>query len=1332
MSAAFSAPGTLRFADEARQAGDNESVGASAHASKLECLHELFEAQADRRPEALAIACGERTLSYSAVELRANQMAHYLRRFGVGPGAFVGIAFERSELPIISILACLKAGAAYVPLDQSHPDERIRYILEETGAAVVLTEQARRARLCNIFSGRVIPVDDAPELASASASRLSRADLGLSPSDLCYIIYTSGTTGQPKGIMTEHRSVVHFARAFNKVCGTTPEDRIYQGFQLGFDGSVEEMWMAFSNGATLVVPEKGAPRFGNDLARYLAQHQVSYFSTVPTMLRTMTEPVPSLRQLVVSGEICTPQLVERWAEPGRLMLNVYGPTETTVNATAAVCKRGQPITIGRALEGYEALVLDGNMWPLPQGTEGELYIAGAGLARGYLRRPDLTELSFVASPHDGRRLYRTGDLACVNASGEIEYFGRIDRQVKIRGFRVELTEIEALLLEQPHVSGAAAHVHEEDGAQILAAYVVLASPSAVLDRAAILAALRERLPAYMVPSFLDVVAEVPTLASGKIDRKSLPPPTSALVDITSADLPPATPLEAIIAAVWAKLFRVPVVGVEQNFFLDLGGHSLLAAQVTALLRTDTGLDFAVRDIYSFPTIRELAQHVEHARAQKITSTSGADESSAMADRAWPHPSFGFTLTQSLINVAGLGLLLLPLVVVVPLADAALQGGGSLVTMAWISISLVLGLWPAMLVLSIAAKWLIIGRYRAGAYPLWGSYYLRWWMVTRLQAMSGAGVLAGTPLMTVYYRLMGAKVGCGCALDTALCSIFDLVRIGDDTSVGAETQLLGCRVENGLLLVGRVDIGSRCFIGVHSALGLDVRMENNTRLDDQSLLPDGTVLQAGEHRRGSPAQLAEVSVPQETCRRSTVPKLVLFSLAAFGFAYLCVLFLAAPALGLMLLWKFAFDHDAVALVLLLNTLLLPLVVGFFCIWVAVLKALLLRRAEPGVYDLYSFYYLRHWLAYALMRASRALLLPVFTTIYFPPWMRLLGARIGAHAEMSTVWCFTPDLLVAGDRSFFADGCFLGGRRSFGGRFELRRTRVGRKSFVGNSAMLPPGAGLGDNCLLGVLSAPPSHSGSTPDGTDWLGSPGFALPNRHRVGGFDEKQTFSPTATLYAQRAFIDACRILIPTLSAVLIGALGFSALLLTYERYGAWLMLAAAPFAGLAMAALAIMIVVALKWSVMGRFRPVVVPLWCPYVWLNEMVNGAYESIMAPVVGLFFGTPFAAPLMRLLGCRIGRHTYIASSLFSEFDLVNIGDYVALNSGAVLQNHLFEDRIMKSSYLRIGDRCSIGNMAVVLYDGHMQSGAVLGPLSLLMKGEIVPANTRWHGIPTVKA
>jgi non-ribosomal peptide synthetase-like protein len=367
----------------------------------------------------------------------------------------------------------------------------------------------------------------------------------------------------------------------------------------------------------------------------------------------------------------------------------------------------------------------------------------------------------------------------------------------------------------------------------------------------------------------------------------------------------------------------------------------------------------------------------------------------------------------------------------------------------------------------------------------------------------------------------------------------------------------------------------------------------------------------------------------------------------------------------------------------------------------------------------------------MRASRSLMLPVFATIYLPPWMRLLGARIGAHVEMSTMLCFTPDLLSAGEGSFFADGCLIGGRRTYGGRFELASNHVGVRSFVGNSAMLPPGARLGDNCLLGVLSMPPSRTQPTPDGTDWLGSPGFRLPNREKVGGFDERTTFRPTPKLYAQRAVVDAARILIPALTALATGLLGLVALLCSYETYGLWNMLGLAPLVGIALAALVVTIVVALKWAVMGTFRPVIAPLWCPYVWLNEMLNGIYESIMAPVVAMFFGTPFAAPLLRLLGCRVGRHCYIGTSLFSEFDLVAIGDHVALNVGAVIQTHLFEDRIMKSSYVRIDDGCSVGNMAVVLYDGHMERGVVLGPLSLLMKGEIVPAGTRWHGIPTVK-
>jgi non-ribosomal peptide synthetase-like protein len=1305
-----------------------QAAAAALPGAQSDCLHELFERQADARGAAVALVCGDTALSYCELELRANRLAHRLREMGAGPSFLVGIALARSELPIIAILGCLKAGAAYVPIDATHPDDRIRYIIAEADVAVLLTEQAQASRLAKLFAGRVIALDDAAQSATAPSSRFSREQTGLLPTDLCYVIYTSGTTGRPKGVMAEHRNAVHFVHAFNRVCRTLPEDRVYQGFSLGFDGSVEEIWMAFSNGATLVVPTSDAPRFGNELARYLARQHVTYLSTVPTMLTTMTEAVPTLRQLVLSGEVCQPQLVERWAVPGRLMLNVYGPTEATVNTTAAVCKPGEPITIGRPLEGYEISVLDGQLRPLPRGAVGELYIGGPGIARGYLKQPDLTASSFVVSPYNGQRLYRTGDLGCINEAGEVEYCGRLDSQVKVRGHRVELAEIEAVLLEQAHVIGSVARLHEADGSQSLAAYVVLDPPTAPLDRTAILTALRARLPAYMMPGFLEVVPELPLLASGKVDRKRLPSPVSPLIDVSSAATAPATALEATIAAVWASIFRVSRVGVEQNFFLDLGGHSLLAAQVTALLRSRAELDLAVRDIYSFPTVRELAQH-----AAENAATAGPSDNTAFpaADEYSRVPSLWGTLLQGMcIFVLG-GLAILPLVVVAPLADHVLHSPSSLIGNAFIALSLVLALWPVMLALSIAAKWLIIGRYRQGAYPLWGSYYLRWWLVARLQALSGAGILAGTPLMSVYYRLMGARVGRDCMLDTALCSSFDLVTIGDGTSIGAETQLPGYRVENGALLIGRVDIGSRCFIGVHSALGLDVRMGDEARLDDQSLLPDGATMAAGEQRRGSPAQSAEVAVPGGQPRHSSQGRLVLFALSAIVLGYACVLFLAAPNLIALWLWLLAYQHGALPLALLISIVSVPVWLVFYCLWIALLKAILLRRARAGIYDLYSIYYLRHWIVYSLMRAVRGLLLPLFTTIYLPPFMRLLGAQIGAHSEMSTVWCFTPDLLAAGDASFFADGCFLGGRRSYGGRFELRPTRVGSKSFVGNSAILPPGAGLGDRCLLGVLSSPPAASETTPDGTDWLGSPAFPLPNRQKVAGFDESRTFRPTPGLYAQRALIDACRILIPITSLVLIIGFGGAALLLSYEHYGPGIMLAAAPLLGTGLAALAVAAVVALKWMVMGKFKPVIVPLWCPYVWLNEMVNGAYETMMAPVVSLCFGTPFAAWLLRLLGCRIGRYNFIATSLFSEFDLVQIGDFVALNSGAVIQNHLFEDRIMKSSDLRIDDGCSVGNMSVVLYGSHMQHGALLGPLSLLMKGEIVPPATRWHGIPTVK-
>jgi non-ribosomal peptide synthetase-like protein len=448
---------------------------------------------------------------------------------------------------------------------------------------------------------------------------------------------------------------------------------------------------------------------------------------------------------------------------------------------------------------------------------------------------------------------------------------------------------------------------------------------------------------------------------------------------------------------------------------------------------------------------------------------------------------------------------------------------------------------------------------------------------------------------------------------------------------------------------------------------------------------------------------------------------------------------APLLtALYLTWLHAHSVMWTALGVLVAAV--PVGVAITCLFVAALKRLVLPRAAAGVMRIDSFLYVRKWLSDGIMAACRSTLLPLYTTLYLPPWLRLLGARIGRRAELSTVWHFAPELIEVGEESFFADGSIIGGRRSHRGLCQLGKNRIGRRSFVGNSAILPVGASLGNGCLLGVQSLPPrspsgagsgAGAGTTPDGSEWLGSPSFALTYRPRIGNFDEEVTYHPTPKLYAQRAVIDALRILIPGYIGLagFVGTIFLYNLILTHAGLGP--LVALAPVLAIGFGLVSMLIVAGLKWAVMGTFKPIIKPLWSMYVWLNEMINGAYESVMAPALNAYLGTPFAAPLLRLLGCRIGRRTYIGTTLFSEFDLVEVGDYAALNLGAVIQNHLFEDRVMKSSYLKIGAGCSVGNMAVVLYDSEMQDGSVLGPLSLLMKGEKLPRDERWLGIPCTR-
>ncbi len=1292
--------------------------------AELTRLPALFEAQAARTPDAAALVCGERTWSYADLDAVTNRMARWLRAHGARRGSFVALHFERSELPIMAILAILKSGAAYVPIDPSYPTERIEHIATELGLSLFLTDTALASRVEGAVDDVPTLVLDArwDEVEAEPAHALGPEEADGAPDDLAYVIYTSGTTGRPKGVMAEHRHVTRYVDAFNEVCATGPKDRVYQGFSLSFDGSVEEIWMAFSNGSTLVVPTRDAPRFGADLGDYLTEHAVTYFSTVPTMLATLDD-VPSLRTVVLSGEVCPPELVQQWARADLRLLNVYGPTETTVNTTVAECRPGRPVTIGRPLRGYGVHVVDEQFNPVPPGMTGELLISGPTLARGYVNQPELTARCFLddIALEGVERAYRTGDLVRIGDDGDLEFFGRIDTQVKIRGYRVELAEIESVIREDPDVREAVVRLVDRDGLQQLAATVVQAGDGP-LDRDRIRTLLEARVPAYMVPSYLDVIDVLPRTTSGKVDRRALPPPQQVLVRAGRDVVAPRTELEEQVAQVWREILGVDTVSVHDDFFLDLGGHSLVAARTATRLRRLLGRPVTVRDTYHFPTLEALA-----GRIGSLTESTAADGAFARIP-LWRRASTYLLQALSMYVLASMAFT--PLALLFLIGRDWYDGVNTPTRSLALGTAVVLLTWPVFLIFSIAAKWVIIGRYKPGDYPLWGFYYWRWWLCNRVQAFSGLAGLAGTPLQPLVFRLMGAKVGKGCTIDSGHGSAWDLLTIGADTSIGADSQFLCYRVEDGMLRLGTVEIGDRCFVGLHSALGLGVRMEDDSRLEDQSLLPDHEVIPAGEGRAGSPPLPAEVPLPDPaTGSRSTAVRFgfgVVHLVAAWALGILT----AIPGLGFLAALVVSFVVGGWIGLALSVVLAVPLGVVVSCLTVGIARRLVLPSIAPGSYRVESWLYVRKWLSDGLMGVSRTMLLPVYTTLYLPPWLRFMGARIGPRAELSTVWRFAPELIDVGPESFFADGSIVGGRRTHRGTFQVSCNRIGRRSFVGNGAVLPVGSSLGDNSLLGVQSIPPRELAQTPDGSEWLGAPSFRLTHRAKVGGFNDDVTFTPTRKLYAQRAVIDGLRILIPGYIGLASAVAWITLVVLAYTRLGQWPTLALAPVIGFALGLCAIVVVALLKKLVMRTYHPVVKPLWSMYVWLNEMVNGAYESVAAPTLTPMFGTPFVAPFLRLMGCRIGRRAYIATALFSEWDLVQVGDDVALNHGVVLQNHLFEDRIFKSSSLVIGAEVSVGNMTVVLYDSEIEDGAAVGPLSLVMKGETLARQTRWHGIPTV--
>ncbi|HEY7167532.1 MAG TPA: non-ribosomal peptide synthase/polyketide synthase, partial [Candidatus Binatia bacterium] len=576
------------------------------------CIHQLFEEQAELNPDATAVIFDDQQITYRELNRQANQVAHYLQKRGVGPESIVAVCIERSLAMVVGLFGILKAGGAYLPLDPAYPRDRLAFMLADTRASLLLTQQSLREKLAPDRVTMVCLDSDRGQIVSES---VQNSDNGAKAENLAYIIYTSGSTGRPKGVAIQHRSAVAFLSWARTVFTEAELAGVLASTSICFDLSVFELFAPLScGGKTIIAPN------ALGLCALPAASQVRLINTVPSaiggLLRLNAIP-PSVSTINLAGEPLKTNVVKNLYEKtsASKVYDLYGPSEDTTYSTFALRVGAGPETIGRPISNTQAFILDRYGEPVPLGISGELYLGGDGLARGYLNRPELTAERFVPNPFSdqpGARLYRTGDRARYLPDGQIEFLGRTDNQIKVRGYRIELGEIETVLTQHPAVAASAVILREDaPGEKRLAAYVVAgAGREATVNQ--LRSFLQHRLPEYMIPSAFVVLDSLPLSVNGKVNRRALPAPGQSSVDPGGTYKPPRTPAEEMVAEIWREVLKVERVGIEDNFF-DLGGHSLLATQVMSRVRAVLRLEVPLRTIFETPTVAGLAEWIEQRR-----------------------------------------------------------------------------------------------------------------------------------------------------------------------------------------------------------------------------------------------------------------------------------------------------------------------------------------------------------------------------------------------------------------------------------------------------------------------------------------------------------------------------------------------------------------------------------------------------------------------------------------------------------------------------------------------------------------------------------------------
>lgn len=588
--------------------------------SEYSCLHQLFEIQRDYTPEAVAAVFEQKHLNYRELNIRANKLAHYIKKRGVGPGVLVAICVDRSLEMLIGLLGILKAGGAYVPLDPDYPKERLSFVIEDTKAPILVTQRHLLEKLPDCNAERVLlDADWRTIFREKECNPTSDA----TADDLAYVIHTSGSTGNPKGIRIPHRAVVNFMQAMQRESWLSSRDKLLAVTTLSFDIAALELFLPLTVGACVVVAKKEVAADGERLSTQLSEHSITLMQATPaTWQLLLTSGWISDRNLKIlcGGEMLTRELSKRLQKTGRSLWNMYGPTETTIWSTIyPVNSDERSVSIGRPIANTQTYILDPNLKPVPIGVPGELYIGGVGLARGYLNRPELTDERFVPnhfSHEPTARLYRTGDMARYRSDGNIEFLGRIDHQVKIRGYRIELGEVEAVLAGHPGIREVVVVARADSRAEKrLVAYVVH-EPKRARTTDNLRSFLKKKLPSYMIPSIFVSLNELPLTPNGKIDRQSLPAPYLVRGDLESNFVAPRTPMEKVLAEIWLNVLGAGRIGIHDDFF-ELGGHSLLAFQVIYQVRSTLQMDIPFRCLFDMPTVAQLTPEIVRRKAEQV-------------------------------------------------------------------------------------------------------------------------------------------------------------------------------------------------------------------------------------------------------------------------------------------------------------------------------------------------------------------------------------------------------------------------------------------------------------------------------------------------------------------------------------------------------------------------------------------------------------------------------------------------------------------------------------------------------------------------------------------